>query len=451
MQEKRAISEKNLKFNFFLLFSFVMFLLEFSLSQVQIREKITIGKVGDTLSGALKDTLSQERIEKFKKSFISGSGSFATIDLPEGGIVVVTILRVNSSADWDLYLITDSGNVLIGTATKGYDKYIGYTWESPEYPPGTSLQFGGFWYNWWNSSGWGYSRIINLNDSTFKIEFEQGVVDQSFDDLWVIVERFSLKKEIKIRVEKDTVLPLISKSNNYNKSYLFVELRKGYREMKGFSDSVKFEVFAVDSSGGHDHNGNRNSYAGKLDFYTGMTDSSGRLTNIYTAGEFGGIEKIVVYLADDTTLRDTAEIVVAIPGLALLPESPYYLKVGGTKYHHGPPRYQDDHNHWGQSYLIDAIYAIALNYVDEGGEVILINDISLPYGGLFDINGNWVVPHSTHRTGQNADIEGTGQDGKFRKPQEIEEIINKVAEAFGINISYFWETTHYHFTITQGR
>ncbi|MCM8808374.1 MAG: hypothetical protein NC926_10655 [Candidatus Omnitrophica bacterium] len=209
---------------------------------------------------------------------------------------------------------------------------------------------------------------------------------------------------------------------------------------------INLSARAVPYSGGHDHDGNRP--VGRFEQSQGNTDENGEFRTYYYATQFGGIERII---AKGQEISDSADLTVRVPGLILLYDYPDYIKVGGTQNHHGPPNYQDDHNHWGQSYLIDAIYAIALNYVDEGGEVILINDISLPYGGLFDINGNWTVPHSTHRMGQNADIEGTGEEGKFRKPQEIEEIINEVAEAFGINISYFWESTHYHFTITQGR
>ncbi|MEO0267386.1 MAG: hypothetical protein ABIM36_04530 [candidate division WOR-3 bacterium] len=216
------------------------------------------------------------------------------------------------------------------------------------------------------------------------------------------------------------------------------------RPVQGFP--VNLTARAVLYSGGHDHDGNRP--VGIFEQNHGQTNENGEFRTYYYATQFGGIERII---ASGGNISDSADLTVRVPGLQLLPDATSYQKVGGTQYHHGPPNYQDDHNHWGQSYLIDAIYAIALNYVDEGGEIILINDISLPFGGLFDINGNWTVPHSTHRMGQNADIEGTGEEGKFRKPQEIEEIINEVARAFGINISYFWESTHYHFTITQGR
>ena len=37
-------------------------------------------------------------------------------------------------------------------------------------------------------------------------------------------------------------------------------------------------------------------------------------------------------------------------------------------------------------------------------DLIGINDISLPYGGKFDVNGNWFKSHQTHREGLDVDI-----------------------------------------------
>ncbi|CUS81187.1 hypothetical protein JGI20_00685 [Candidatus Kryptobacter tengchongensis] len=208
------------------------------------------------------------------------------------------------------------------------------------------------------------------------------------------------------------------------------------------------------SSGGHDHNGNRNSYAGKLDFYTGMTDSSGRLTNIYTAGEFGGIEKIVVYLADDTTLRDTAEIIVAIPGLVLLPESPYYKKVGGTCEHHGPHTpwrepptppecQQPDHNHYIAPLTYLRLSRVCHLYYSITSHRLCINDISLPFGGLFDIDGNWRRPHGSHRMGVDIDIATRVVNEQGQVVGDVDRrLLEILVERYGGRIQN--EVNHYH-------
>jgi hypothetical protein len=39
-----------------------------------------------------------------------------------------------------------------------------------------------------------------------------------------------------------------------------------------------------------------------------------------------------------------------------------------------------------------------------GGRKLSVNDLSLPYGGLFDLNSNWAPKHDTHRDGKDADI-----------------------------------------------
>jgi len=37
-------------------------------------------------------------------------------------------------------------------------------------------------------------------------------------------------------------------------------------------------------------------------------------------------------------------------------------------------------------------------------DTLFINDISLPYGGLFDHQATWNVPHATHRIGLDVDV-----------------------------------------------
>lgn len=46
---------------------------------------------------------------------------------------------------------------------------------------------------------------------------------------------------------------------------------------------------------------------------------------------------------------------------------------------------------------------IAIAYKKKG-YTLSVNDMSLPRGGLFDVDADYLTPHSTHRTGQSADI-----------------------------------------------
>ncbi len=121
--------------------------------------------------------------------------------------------------------------------------------------------------------------------------------------------------------------------------------------------------------------------------------------------------------------------------------------MGGTQNHHGPPGWQEDHNHFCMPEVANAIFEIAEEYVDSGGERIYINDLSLPYGGLFDIEGNWQTPHSEHRLGNNADISGTGRNGRFLRERVMERIIPIVGRRLRIYIDAPFESEkhHYHF------
>ena len=47
---------------------------------------------------------------------------------------------------------------------------------------------------------------------------------------------------------------------------------------------------------------------------------------------------------------------------------------------------------------------MATAYNQKTGDKLRLNDFSLVWGGLFDINNNWSTDHKSHRFGQDADI-----------------------------------------------
>jgi len=67
-----------------------------------------------------------------------------------------------------------------------------------------------------------------------------------------------------------------------------------------------------------------------------------------------------------------------------------------------------------------------------------INDISLPYGGLFDVSGQWRSEHSYHREGLDVDVrtERPGRAGvKVRNQQGLwvgNSKFERLAEQFGV-------------------
>jgi len=77
---------------------------------------------------------------------------------------------------------------------------------------------------------------------------------------------------------------------------------------------------------------------------------------------------------------------------------------------------EPDNNHYATEAFRDSLIAIANAWADSVANdstldnrqtPLNINDISLPNGGRFDINGEWTGSHSTHRVGRAVDIRTT--------------------------------------------
>ncbi len=83
-------------------------------------------------------------------------------------------------------------------------------------------------------------------------------------------------------------------------------------------------------------------------------------------------------------------------------EKPEYIHVGATSRHENSNSY----NHWMRSGPAYGIWGAAQDYLaahPEQGKLAL-NDMSLPYGGLFDISGNWAASHWEHSNGKSVDV-----------------------------------------------
>jgi hypothetical protein len=65
-------------------------------------------------------------------------------------------------------------------------------------------------------------------------------------------------------------------------------------------------------------------------------------------------------------------------------------------------------NQYGTATINDALLKIAIKWHSSfpAEQLLFINDMSLPYGGLFDVNGQWNTSggHSSHRIGTDVDI-----------------------------------------------
>lgn len=123
-----------------------------------------------------------------------------------------------------------------------------------------------------------------------------------------------------------------------------------------------------------------------------------------------------------------------IEGLALLSAGSGYTLVGATAKH--------GTNHFAVPEVLSAIPLLASDYRAEFPKdpSLLVNDISLRYGGLFDIGGDWAAPHITHRSGYHVDMQ------KSTIPAAHQARFEELAAKHGARILV--EGTHYHLDFT---
>ena len=187
----------------------------------------------------------------------------------------------------------------------------------------------------------------------------------------------------------------------------------------------------------------------------GRTDSLGTFHIPYRPAESAGKKIIEVSLGRDFRWSVVETLTVRYPGFVELvgPGIGYEL-VGETTTHPS--------NHWGRYYLHNFIRTLALFAHDSiSGERLRINDMSLPWGGMFDICGNYHpqqpcpqgVGHEWHRTGEQVDFQGQRSDGLSLRPKKFQRLAQNVAHLLGLNLRRRTHRTrnqsryHYHFTV----
>jgi hypothetical protein len=174
--------------------------------------------------------------------------------------------------------------------------------------------------------------------------------------------------------------------------------------------TLGFLVSPVDESGGSDPTlfyGHTLSQGWSA--YKGMPAASGVIRMM---GRYVCEDTRYRFMEDDTWRYDPSDptgrtvytevaFAVGIPGLEVLPDSEDYLKNSNHEGHSDPV-------FCGTPTMNQKLAKLAREYkkVAEGGTVSF-NDLSLPYGGLYDVDQDWDCPHELHREGISADVNGT--------------------------------------------
>lgn len=255
-------------------------------------------------------------------------------------------------------------------------------------------------------------------------------------------------------------------STELNQSTLFIRGGVGTR--------FTIRVVPVANSGGHDHHDNNRPF-GRLrapdvanapnnnegeHTFQGVIGTDGTARVIYTSSIVGGREQLIAQTLDGQVAEYTGEdgeigMMVRIPGLQLLADGANYTKIGGTMTHHGPGAANagwatPDNNHWGTTLTLQRLAQIADAYAElYPGSKLGINDMSLPFGGTFDLTSpKYTIfwgsggGHSEHKVGINCDLSDNIPGDRW---DALEEIINQYSPTFLPE----HDKNHWHLRITK--
>ena len=164
-------------------------------------------------------------------------------------------------------------------------------------------------------------------------------------------------------------------------------------------------------SGGHLHHDDRDNNRGTLQSDSGKNQLGKTICVIekgwkfcsinFSASQVSGEELVVATVSG---AEETAEVTIEIkvPGLQPLPPGVSYRLVG----RYGEPGVESLHvqNHYAAPVTLSRMPTISDQYFIRTGYMLRINDISLPWGGIFDIFNTWDPDHDWHRVGKSVDI-----------------------------------------------
>lgn len=226
------------------------------------------------------------------------------------------------------------------------------------------------------------------------------------------IKKVVMKPELKVFVTADSIKPLYPHNIDIEESRTEVKIALTVSGLlySGPPYGISISSKAIENSGGHSHNINRPTgrfIEGNQELLVEQKQTTGDTIRVmYQSSLFGGKEKITVKLNDITpTISDSDSVVVRVQNLVNLPEGDNYELIGERPEH--------NENHWVDPIVRDYLIQLAQDYVEEfePEHVIKYNDISLEFGGGFDVGHRWendlaprATGHQLHRIGKSVDI-----------------------------------------------
>jgi len=256
-----------------------------------------------------------------------------------------------------------------------------------------------------------FARAVSINNHG------QFVVQADFSDFTLGIYRGSLNQEtcLSMDVSLAEIYPMHPNGNGPNQpnkttvmlKYGCMDVEYEPGELAGKVISLSSE--AVEFSGGHNHsNVTPERPVGSFAAPQCTTGPTGECSVTYTASAVSGSEELYAFLEEDHTIDAMTEVLVRVPGLVKFADSLTYRLTGKTDYH--------PNNHYlSQSPQIQiSVFSVAFEYVELFQGTLGLNDMSLEFGGLFDIGPAsgpfWSTPHISHRIGKSVDINKCSSD-----------------------------------------
>jgi len=154
-------------------------------------------------------------------------------------------------------------------------------------------------------------------------------------------------------------------------------------------------------SGGHAHQADDRDGFGHFAQSSGQTDASGSFSTDYVPDSIGAVERLTATVSGEAqTATASADVATRVPGLSEL-VSGANVELGGATPDH--PR-----NTFGTGFTIGKIVILADTFFQVTGFRIPYNDMSLEFGGVFDLNAEFTATahpgHLGHRCGQEVDV-----------------------------------------------
>lgn len=171
-----------------------------------------------------------------------------------------------------------------------------------------------------------------------------------------------------------------------------------------------------------------------------VNEADGYLRTTYYADQVGGVVDVAIHCStpDEPCDDGKQSFRIAFQGLQDLGPGVGYTLVGDIQPEHPS-------NHWGAPGFLSAVRLVAAKFaIDYPNDALGYNDISLEFGGVFDVatlkyaGYDWTPPHQTHR-------QGTSMDMRVPKGKSRKALALRLFQMAEVNV-FQEDAAHWHLT-----